>query len=392
MKTTDIPVIEMTGDPRQRGQIYGESTRQLIANVVENWRSDLGCYGQTRLPKKRPDINRYLDDFFKETHYLSRIEKSAPHILEEVKGIAEGANQAFSDILGIQLIDEEWIYGLLRNLPKPTNKCTAFALPNQLDGVSYAGQNMDIPSWSEGNQVLLRVIPHQDSVNHIQAPEALIFSLAGNIGLNGLNASGLGVTCNTLSQLKHSTHGLPVAFIVRLILEKNCIDEAEQLLSKVEHASGQNYIISSRGDMRCFECCGTSVTRYSPQALNGRIFHSNHPLENTDKNDQIPVIEKRQINTVARLNSIRSHLGDVNKLSDLDDIKVALSAHDDPRNPVSRVINKENNQSSIGYTAGASIYEFGDSPKLHLAAGPPCETAFETFKFNNYRKCKDNQV
>ena len=31
--------------------------------------------------------------------------------------------------------------------------------------------------------------------------------------------------------------------------------------------------------------------------------------------------------------------------------------------------------------AGASIYELGVTPGLHLAAGPPCETDFETFEF-----------
>ena len=66
----------------------------------------------------------------------------------------------------------------------------------------------------------------------------------------------------------------------------------------------------------------------------------------------------------------------------LDDIKAALAAHDDPDNPVSRPINPENVGNSIGYTAGASIYELGTPPRLHLAAGPPCETAFETFGFS----------
>ena len=66
----------------------------------------------------------------------------------------------------------------------------------------------------------------------------------------------------------------------------------------------------------------------------------------------------------------------------LIDIKEALAAHDDPVNPVSRNTNAEG--SSIGFTAGSSIYELGGEPKLHLAAGPPCETEFEVFEFKTY--------
>ena len=233
---------------------------------------------------------------------------------------------------------------------------------------------MDIPSWVEGTQVLLRVMPTDD------APEALVFAFAGIIGLNGLNANSLGVTCNTLAQLNYSIDGLPVSFIVRSILEKQSIDQAEQFLRSIKHASGQNYILSTPGDMRCFESCATSVVRYAPEEYQGRVFHSNHPLVNSDESTILPPEKRRSKNTVARFSSICRRLGNMSRLMALDDIKSALAAHDDPNNPVSRNIN--NQGSTIGYTAGASIYELGATPRLHLAAGPPCETEFDAFKFS----------
>ena len=62
-------------------------------------------------------------------------------------------------------------------------------------------------------------------------------------------------------------------------------------------------------------------------------------------------------------------------------IKTALAAHDDLDHPVSRRIHPDSVNNSMGYTAGASIYELGAIPRLHLAAGPPCETEFEVFEF-----------
>ena len=376
MKTADIPVIELSGTPRERGRIYGEAAKPMIAGVVEAWRTDLGNFGSNSSGTGLMDPDSYLDQFLSQTDYMTAIEKWAPKLLEEVKGIAEGSGQTFNNILGLQLMDEEWVFGLRRDLAKPTNKCTAFGAPNQVNDISYAGQNMDIPSWVEGMQVLLRVMPTDDS------PEALVFAFAGIIGLNGLNASALGVTCNTLAQLSYSIEGLPVSFMVRSILERHSIEEAEQFLRSIKHASGQNYILSSLGNMRCFECAATRVVRYAPEEYRGRVFHSNHPLVNSDKSDVSHLVTERIKNSEARLASICGRLGDISRLMTLGDIKAALGAHDDPINPVSRPINSGNAGNSIGYTAGASIYELITPPRLHLAAGPPCETAFETFEFS----------
>lgn len=380
MKTSEIPIIELSGTPRERGRLYGETAKPMIAQVVEAWREDLGNFnlGNSNVKRQNPDV--YLKAFFSQTHYLSSIEKWTPDLLEEVKGIAEGSGQDFKTTLGLQLMDEEWIFGLRRCLDKPTTKCTAFGVPNQANGISYAGQNMDISRWVEGKQVLLRIMPHQSAGGNGETPEALVFTTAGNIGLNGLNASALGITCNTLAQLNYLIDGLPVSFIVRSVLERRSIEDAEQFLKTIKHASGQNYILSAPGDMRCFESSATSIVRYAPEAYQGRVFHSNHPLVNPDKSDVSHLTTGRVKNSEARLNSICGRLGDTSRLMTLNDIKAALAAHDDPDNPVSR--RTDNDGSSIGYTAGASIYELGDKPRLHLAAGPPCETTFEVFDFS----------
>lgn len=378
MKTSNIPIIELSGTPRERGRIHGETAKTLISATIECWQTDLGNFGQSGETTNKPDPDVYLKKFFSQTDYLGAIKKWTPDLLEEVQGIAEGSGQRFEHILGLQLIDEEWIFGLRHRLDKPTTKCTAFGLPDQENGVSFAGQNMDVPSWVEGKQILLRVMPSDVS------PETLIFSMAGSIGLNGLNAYSVGITCNTLSQLNYAVDGLPVLFIVRSILEKHSIDEAEKFLRAIPHASGQNYILSAPRDMRCFECSGVSVVQYAPEEYQGRVFHSNHPLVNPDETNVFPATKnRRRKNSTARLNSICDRLGDTSRLMTLQDVKEALAAHDDPANPVSRRINPDNIGNAIGYTAGASIYEFGVKPRLHLSSGPPCETDFETFDFKD---------
>ncbi|MGX4675854.1 C45 family autoproteolytic acyltransferase/hydrolase [SAR92 clade bacterium H246] len=373
MNTCQMPVIELRGTPRERGRQHGEMLKPQVQGAVNSWLQDLGSFGRNSTTSKPLESKQYLENLFSETNYLKAISHWAPDLLDEVRGIAEGSGQPFEYILGLNLMDEEWIFGRIRNMDRPTDKCTAFAIPGGIEGSGFAGQNMDISSWADGKQSLLRIGGHNN------APESLMFTIAGCIGLNGLNASGLGVTCNTLSQLQHAVDGLPVLFIIRKLLEKSNIDEAEQFLRSVRHASGQNYILSTGSEMRCFECCGKSVIRYEPAHLKGRVFHTNHPLINSDISN-IPALNRSSESTFARLNSITQRLGDVSRVIAIDDIKAALSAQDDPDNPVSCDINLGG--SSIGFTAGSSIYEFSEPPRLHLAAGPPNKTEFKTYEFN----------
>jgi len=375
METMDMPVIELSGTPRERGRTYGEQARDLIAEVANCWHQDLGGFLKGEAQASESHREAYLKDFLEQTHYISAIQQWAPDLLEEVKGIAEGAGQSLNTILALQMMDEEWVYGLRHGLDKPISKCTAFGIAAH-DGISYAGQNMDVPAWVEGRQVLLRIAATE------QTPEILVFAIAGTLGVNGLNATGLGITCNTLAQLSYADDGLPVLFIVRKVLEQQSLDQAEHLLQSVKHASGQNYILSSDNAMRCFECSGSSVVRYIPVNHPERVFHSNHPLVNQDETDLLPIEKRRSPNTLARLASISQRLGDNKQPVTLAAIKAALAAHDDAENPVSRVLGQCTQGNAIGYTAGASIYEFSAPPRLHLAAGPPCETGFDVFEFN----------
>ncbi|MGX4677328.1 C45 family autoproteolytic acyltransferase/hydrolase [SAR92 clade bacterium H246] len=375
MNTLDMPVIELSGTAKQRGQCYGETVRDLIAANLDSWRADLGNFCQKKQGSAALDSKAYLDTFFSQTDYLSAIKRWAPQLLDEVKGIAEGANQSLQNILGLNLFDEEWVFGLTQGQAKSTTKCTAFAVSDEKHGTHYAGQTMDIPSWVEGRQVLLRTLATETQ------PEALIFSVAGCLGLNGINANGVGITCNTLAQLPYARDGLPVMFVLRSVLEKKNMHEAEALIHSIKHASGQNYIISSADDRRCFECGSTGVSRYQPGQAKTRVFHSNHPLVNQARSDVAVYTEARFTNSKARLDSICTRLGDPQQPLNIQTVKTALAAHDDPQNPVSRTLNKHNKKDTIGYTAGASIYEWVNGPRLHLAAGPACETPFELFTF-----------
>jgi len=64
--------------------------------------------------------------------------------------------------------------------------------------------------------------------------------------VNGLNNRAVAINCNALLQLAPSKRGLPVAFIVRSVLEKGSFEEALCFVKAIDHASGQNYLLAGR--------------------------------------------------------------------------------------------------------------------------------------------------
>jgi hypothetical protein len=307
--------------------------------------------------------------------------------------MAEGAAVTFDELLRLQLLDEDWFFDAYhyRVAARVHNKCTAFGVVGSDDEATYAGQNMDIMSLTEGHQVLLRIqYPGSDL-------ESLVFTHAGLIGLCGMNNSPLGVNCNTLMQLGSCSDGLPVAFITRSLLAMTSFDEAVLFLNKIKHAAGQNYTLSTKGKVGAFECSPQQVVEYRPRADGKKVVHTNHPLANNDTATYRALAEadpggswvRGEGNTRSRLASIAARTLNNDKHIGISDLKSALGARDDPENPVCRDISiglpggtaTNDSANPIAFTAGSMIYEYGEKSLLHLAAGPPSQSEFQVFEF-----------
>ena len=158
------------------------------------------------------------------------------------------------------------------NIP---HHCTSVGINNyKKDGSSnYIAQNIDITPFYHGFEILL------DIKDKNTDSRKLVTTFAGYIGANGLNKH-IGITENTLSDLKSSLNGLPVCCIARGVLEKTSFEEAIDFIKTIKHASGQNYIVGSNHDIISLECASDLVTEYWPDSTKDYTFHANRPLTN----------------------------------------------------------------------------------------------------------------
>lgn len=367
MRANDLRVIKLTGSPRNRGRTHGEELRAEIRELSAAQHDAIArIYG---VPAKD-----YLDAFWAYQKLSGAISAFCPALLDEVRGIAEGAGLPLEAALLLQLSDEEWVFGRTRWAGGYRSKCTAFGLHDAAGGISYAGQNMDIPPFHEGYQTLFHIDYERDGL------EALIFGSAGGLGFMGLNNAPLGICCNTLMQLTSANDGLPVAFILRCLLECTSAAQAEALLRTVRHASGQNYLLSTDRGVATFECSADGVAAVAHADQRDWVCHTNHVLAAPvpgRRDGELP--PQKLDNSVARLASIAGRVAGLSARPSLEGFRSALSACDDPLHPVSRKLSAASVSDTMSYTAGAAIYELGEHVLLHLAPGPPCETQFRTF-------------
>ena len=273
----------------------------------------------------------------------------------------------------LNLLDEFWVY--VNNLSN--HHCSSLGIPATVDSPGYISQNMDLEDYTDGFQVLMRLKRTENS------PEQLILTYPGLIGLNGLNEKGLGVVVNTLMQLNAANTGLPVAFVIRRLLNSTDKEEMLDFINKVKHASGQNYILGIRGEVYDFEASTNKVVRYNPENENGSVYHTNHPMVNDDikpwfekfnpKSESKPT----QFNSYYRFQAVEKRIA---KATNFDEnlIMGTLRSKDDADNPVCR----SNSSDGGGFTFASTIMKMADKPYMLITAGPPDQSEYKRFDFS----------
>lgn len=367
----DVPVVVLEGSSRERGRIHGETMRPVIHGVIDLWKNVLS--ESSRLPAEE-----YLDSFLGSTNFMPAIDRWTPRLLDEVTGIGEGAGISFRDAYAYQLVDEQWIF--TRQVREQcevasVDHCTVMGAFDRNGKSPILVQNMDLPKLYDGTQVLLRVKNADSDV------EAELLSFAGIIGTTGLNNCGVGVCCNTVSQLTSSRDGLPVAFIVRAILEQRTRADAEGFVRSIRHASGQNYTIGGPDGIVSLECSASEVVAFAP--VPGRVYHTNHPVVNRDLevhpngregNIPDPITGRQRTNTEQRFDAAEKALANLSTEVTVETMKEALS-------DVDSLVCVMRDGPLPSFTGGSIVMELSTPPVLHLAPGPPAVTEFRTYRF-----------
>jgi isopenicillin-N N-acyltransferase like protein len=366
-----VPLVELSGYGYERGFQHGSKLKKEIAEVFEKWKMNIRS-------SVKGDPDSTLAVFLKATNFSPIIESTTPELLAEVRGIAEGSGQSFDDVFAFQLLDEFWVY-LNKQANIENHHCSGMGVPATADRPAYLAQNMDLQTYMHNYQVIL----HFNKTD--LEPEQYLLSCAGLIGLNGINAKGIGLCVNTLMDLQASDDGLPVAFVIRAVLGKQEGKDAIDLINQVKHASGQNYILGVKDSVYNFEASANQVVRFLPRPGESSIvYHTNHAIVNHDVKEWFKKShetflkgESRNKNSEVRFTALEQRLNVAPDKITTDLIKEILRSKDNDKNPVCRVFN----ENSGAFTFSSVLFTLGGKLSAQFTYGSPDKSEYREYFF-----------
>ena len=352
-------IVDLRGTAYEMGVTHGRTLRTEILELVGRWKRDL----EKSFGMPAQDFIRVL---LEKTDFRPAIERWTPGLLDEVRGIADGAGLDFETIYAYQLIDEQWAMG--EDLSPA--KCTTIAARKRNGRPTYVAQNLDLPAFYQGFQTVLRIHDERSGL------ETLVFTIPGILAANGLNSRSVGVCVNAVTQLAYSPKGVPVDFAVRGLLRQESYEQAERFLREMPPAAPQTYVIGGPDEAAVFERSAGRTARFLPFEEAEFSYHTNHPLVNDDFNPRFPeALKRRGMSLEAyrgrcpRFNFLRSVLTDNSVTIDLDRLKALFA-------------DRSSGINNAG-TYGCTIMVLGAVPKLHISPGRPDEAPFQALGFDS---------
>lgn len=229
-RSETYPTIRVEGDARERGRSYGAQTGDRIEIGLAGYERALRFYAGWEWDRVREEARQFMDP----------IEARFPRYVEELRGIAEGAQRPFDDILALNVRTEIMFSGQVRTAEgrTPPAECTAIgALPDATGGSTVISQNWDWFEHCFETLVVLESAP-TDGLRFASVVEA------GLLAKTGLNEAGLGVCTNALvSNLDRGEPGIPYHVMLRAFMDCKTPSEAIAVATRVPRSSSANYLI-----------------------------------------------------------------------------------------------------------------------------------------------------
>ncbi len=300
-----FPIVEISGAPRVRGRLYGVQARARIGHSIATY-ARLFAYCGMAWGEAQKRALRYRDV----------VAATAPDLLEEMAGIAEGAGLTEREILTLNARTEilpptypapptdAWSEARAANRAAAIpdwGECTALAvLPAaSRDGGTWLAQNWDWIGAQRAAMVLLRVTDERGR-------RLLTLTEAGMLAKIGCNDRGFGLCLNILRSVDDGqAPGLPVHVLLRHLLDCDDVAAAVATAQSLRHGASSNVLMAdSGGHAASVEVSPRGVAVIAPSD-NGTLAHTNHFL------DARQVVDAATLNPLAsteqRLDCARAH-------------------------------------------------------------------------------------
>jgi isopenicillin-N N-acyltransferase-like protein len=336
------PLFRAKGSHRELGRQHGEQAAEHIRTHLDSM-----CSGQ-KLSRENLRLRAL--------RFQPMFEKYCPHLLEEMRGLAEGARINVPEAMACNIRGELG--------QAPAEGCTTYVIGRNLTAGKevIAGQNSDMTSEVPPMAYLLHLQPKDK-------PEVLMWTFGGMIGYHGMNSAGIAHFANALGGGPASRFGMPHYPVKRMMLECSTVEQVVDLLKEIPLGSNGNYVLcDGRGKILDAE-----ATTEGPELLEdkgaGFIAHTNHFL--CSRHAHQANFDKSWKDSFPRMNKINELIAARKGRVTVSDVKGFLSDHSGQPAGICR---HDGDSRTV-----ASLISEPAQRRMHVAVGNPCQNMYKIY-------------
>ena len=354
------PVISVKGKPFQCGQQYGSQAQKIIRENVavyfDMWRTLWGAEREEILEKSRALIP-VIGDY-------------DAGILEELEGLARGAELSLDEIIAINA-RYEINFSLGISCPYQGGGCTSVSSLPQVtrDGHTLIGQNWDwLPRFQEFNVIL--------KAEQAGKPSVVIQPEAGILAHRGMNSAGIGACFNGLATSRDAFGAtVPCLLIMRRILNSESFSQALEAVLQVKATVSGNFFIAHRdGEAISLEMSPADVGFVYPE--DGILTHSNHFIALKNRENFADILPSLYPDTLLRHQRARHLLEPEKGHIDVSSFQRVFQDHFSQPNSICRHLDERVDGIKQWVTLYSAIMDLSE-PAMYVARGYPCQSEYE---------------
>jgi len=292
MNSRALPLVAVAGSHREMGRQIGEACRVQVSNSIQNSRHLLAeSYDSLQL-----DWDGALIQARK---YLPFAEERYPQYVEELHGMAEGANVSFDDLTVVNAMEAVTMDAL------HLVKCTSMAVNQErtTNGTVLVAHNEDWVPEDEPDVYIIHAKPDHE-------PPYLAMTYGGLLPNIGFNAYGIAQCCDSVYPTD-SRIGIPRLIVSRAVLAAPTIAEAMRRMLISQRAAGYNHLlVHESGEIYSVEVSARQFAIL--YAHDGVMVHTNHFLDEQMRKiesepDELISTRVRYFRALRLLNQTREH-------------------------------------------------------------------------------------
>lgn len=352
---TPPPLVQVSGSHHEMGRQIGRACLEQVQHSIQTARKLIDSItAQLQLDWDGARIQA--------RKYMPFVQERYPQYIEELEGIAAGADVEFDDLAVLNAMEAVTMDAL------HLSKCTSMAVNDErtADGHVLIAHNEDWMPEDEADVYVIHAIPDGE-------PPFLAMTYGGLLPNVGFNANGIAQCCDSVYPTD-SRIGIPRVFVSRAVLAARTPAEAIERMLVPHRAAGYNHLLAHEsGELYNVE---VSARRFALlYASEGSLVHTNHYLDwgmqaIESEPDELISTRVRYFRALRMLNGTKEHSVKTLQAIQRDHVNFPNSICNhavEDLVPLDR--EKTINSLVIDLTART----------MHLAWGNPCENPYHTY-------------